>query len=877
MAKKFGTFTGTVVEYTPTGQVVKTETFVKGEKVSVKSGIVPTGSGGTIPPEKAEQYRREEQELYKKVGYTGAKTYAIPYGATREQIITARQKAKVIPTSPETRQVARQRQFTGKVAEYEPDAEEPTKTRFFIRGRETGRVEGEAVAVTQPSRFVFQRGSAEETVDLIFGDEGESIMRSTEIQTISPDTSLPITEQVTEEGRSFSGFSKTISEDIKSSYTYGEFGTKFIQNIRQNVPSLYSVGEKVYTFARGYPVVAGFTLGETRKGLRAVAREVDVKKLELHGVKPTEMNIQRVRQYERPMQQIVGVLVMGAFVSPRALGYGKYRVTEPLRKAKKPVAFEKTKTYIEEGKPPKTVSEYRIITEKQPPRVAYTTSTYRKMVGKTPKEIKYLPPKTTVTTTPFGATAEQTFTVMQRKIAGRPTTAMVSGVAGTSRRLNVLRSGLSTPEKYLVRQLAEYKAGGRPVTDRMLSKFYARERTRYISDIDVEKYFKLYRTPKVIVTGKGVKTKAYDWYPRGKAVKRYKAITEIEVLGETDLYRLTRGETLFKDVTYPLAKARGKTPSLTTYALEYKKPIIVGTGKKAVDFIRPAQIQKTPLSKTFQAQIQKPILYPPPPTPKAQPYTKAVSPAVTTEVMTSRVSIYAGKGLYERTEGGLTPPAMKQLFVQTPAVTPTITQTQTPTVTQISTQVTRLTQPQIFKQRQAQIQTQTPFQKVIQTPKQIPMQKQIPKQAQKLMHKQILTQKLITKTPPPTPITPPPTPPPRTPTISKPFRFPKIETFKVMKTPQAKIPVLMRRFGKFRVIGYGRTPSQAFKIGQEATRRTLGATFKVPSVPQPEKILGYRRKITKKGVLFIELPKFRLSTPSEVKEIQYYRAIRGLK
>ena len=123
-------------------------------------------------------------------------------------------------------------------------------------------------------------------------------------------------------------------------------------------------------------------------------------------------------------------------------------------------------------------------------------------------------------------------------------------------------------------------------------------------------------------------------------------------------------------------------------------------------------------------------------------------------------------------------------------------------------------------------------------------------------------------TPPPTTITPPPPPPLITP--------PPIIRFKQRQQPQirtAGFGVQVRRGGKFRSIGSGLSLRQAFEIGTQRVRTTLGATFKITSpsgkgikgIPTPK---GFRKK---KGGLFIEKKELRLSTTPEVKEIQTAR------
>ena len=70
----------------------------------------------------------------------------------------------------------------------------------------------------------------------------------------------------------------------------------------------------------------------------------------------------------------------------------------------------------------------------------------------------------------------------------------------------------------------------------------------------------------------------------------------------------------------------------------------------------------------------------------------------------------------------------------------------------------------------------------------------------------------------------------------------------------------------------GLSLKKAFSIGTGRVSRTLGATFKVTGgkglLKTPK---GFKRKPTKKGTLFIEQPKFRLSKATETKEIQFFK------
>lgn len=129
----------------------------------------------------------------------------------------------------------------------------------------------------------------------------------------------------------------------------------------------------------------------------------------------------------------------------------------------------------------------------------------------------------------------------------------------------------------------------------------------------------------------------------------------------------------------------------------------------------------------------------------------------------------------------------------------------------------------------------------------------------------------------------PPTSPPRTPPTSPPiypqsppqskrfdFKFPSL------KSSFGNFAVFGRRFGQFKLVGIGKTEGQAFNIGKNFAKNTLGATFKVPTAKnQPRSIFGFKTKQTKQGTLFIQKPKYRLSTRSEVKEINMFRRMKG--
>ena len=94
----------------------------------------------------------------------------------------------------------------------------------------------------------------------------------------------------------------------------------------------------------------------------------------------------------------------------------------------------------------------------------------------------------------------------------------------------------------------------------------------------------------------------------------------------------------------------------------------------------------------------------------------------------------------------------------------------------------------------------------------------------------------------------------------------KITTVKM----PSKFLVEVRRFGKFKPIGVFGSMRQAFSVGRGKVSRTLAATFRVKGPGALRTPKGFYSKITPQGRLFIQQPKFRLSTRTERGEIQMF-------
>jgi hypothetical protein len=105
--------------------------------------------------------------------------------------------------------------------------------------------------------------------------------------------------------------------------------------------------------------------------------------------------------------------------------------------------------------------------------------------------------------------------------------------------------------------------------------------------------------------------------------------------------------------------------------------------------------------------------------------------------------------------------------------------------------------------------------------------------------------------------------------------------FKGLKLPKqtfGRFPVMVRRFGRWKTIGFGSTPKQALLIGKGYSQKTLGRSFYVPGIKQPKKIIGFRTKKEKGKQIFIEKTgKGLISTLGSQGEKQEIKRFRQMK
>lgn len=210
-------------------------------------------------------------------------------------------------------------------------------------------------------------------------------------------------------------------------------------------------------------------------------------------------------------------------------------------------------------------------------------------------------------------------------------------------------NSLPNVEKYLFQKLAELKTGGRPVSLKNVNKILSKDDLYIRGALEVRGKGKVRGLNKNSIEIEGLK---------GIKVKQYLTLSSAQKAGETKYLEIYDIKTIFKDVTKPFSRASGKTSVLKTKLFELKETIILD--KAEVNFISPADIIKTPMSKTFSEQILKSIMAKAPPV--KVPRLKLNSLSNLKQIQQENniiglgsLSRYAGKGQYERTDGGILP------------------------------------------------------------------------------------------------------------------------------------------------------------------------------------------------------------------------------
>ena len=263
-----------------------------------------------------------------------------------------------------------------------------------------------------------------------------------------------------------------------------------------------------------------------------------------------------------------------------------------------------------------TLTVYNIVTERVPPKAVIDTRVAGGFLGETPQLEKIRGAKFEITRTVIPVVNEGKVITLTTRNAREFTLDVLQGKSG---RVNLKdMSNLDKIQKFLFQRLAETKTGGRPVSVDNISNFLTK-----LDD---------FSTSTIIKTKQGILPKI-----TGKSTERFTTVSRNKLILETDQFEVFSTKVLFKDITFPLARARGKTPEIRGFIVRLKEPIVLDEFKD-ISSIRSTGGKKTPFSVTFQKQevIQVAKALPKVPVVKAKALNKNVLPKVD---VVSRLSI----------------------------------------------------------------------------------------------------------------------------------------------------------------------------------------------------------------------------------------------
>lgn len=445
--------------------------------------------------------------------------------------------------------------------------------------------------------------------------------------------------------------------------------------------------------------------------------------------------------------------------------------------------------------------------------------------------------------------------------------------------------GLGKPTEYQVSKfLEQVKTKGVPVSKEMIPKMFGEGEQPFI--------------------GKEVTVNLFK-KPVGKQIETYQTFGTVKKLAESEEgLKLYESGISFKRTTKPGYRASGEIPISKGLVLELP-PVYVNVpsgGKElgeAVRVMKPANIIKTSLSRTFQEtkQIQIPKITVP--IPKKYPTKIIKIPTTTLEeakpFMVGGTGLknipYAGTMMYERTEGAITPKTLfgltsqvktKEGFISIPKAREDVFNLTTTTpLSKVKLATTTIPLSKLKEELATRERTREKLGgSVIVVPKVREELKIIPQE--KLGLKTIQIQKQVQRPKLKIPTIPRPRVP-TTPTIKP----PKITPFVKLKSKPEGInfkPFLkgkkelfipeVKRYGKFKEISKPIPFKEALGLGIRRLRTTLGASLRVKEA-KTGKFIAIGRKSRefrpgKKGMdkfILVQRAKRRLSSPYEVSEI----------
>lgn len=254
---------------------------------------------------------------------------------------------------------------------------------------------------------------------------------------------------------------------------------------------------------------------------------------------------------------------------------------------------------------------------------------------------------------------------------------------------------------------------GRPISRQIYSNIYRTSKNKYsVSEVEAIKIAK-YSRGKVILdqytkslistkkpfqmsdllTGKFIQPELgkAKYVRTGKSTTRTSLADTMKLLVSTDTFELYGGKTNIRDITLPKVRASSKgLRQMESLAYIKKEPITFpeesgSLTQNLISVQKPSTKAQTTLKTVIEKIIPKPVNRKPV-IPKISPITKKLT-MVSSLLATPKAaqSLYYGKGMYERTEGGLFPGQLN--IQQQVGMTKSLINTKQESVTQSKTQI----------------------------------------------------------------------------------------------------------------------------------------------------------------------------------------------
>ncbi len=403
------------------------------------------------------------------------------------------------------------------------------------------------------------------------------------------------------------------------------------------------------------------TLKETGKGLTSTGKSI------LTGKGAPELGQTLRQEPGYALGRVLGEVAILKGTSVVGRSFSSIRTETPLRSLKTP-SFVEYKARVITGGKEVPISKYNIFGEKTPPTLVRETSRIRQLTSKFDTNKNILKPYTKSYIRPA-----RKFEVSTQDwvLGNRPFTVVEKTPTGKVRKFAEIKGrteatdlsgfkGFDPLKKFTFTRLGEFKTGGTPLSEASVPKMFKKGSMKYFGEVQQTQLGR-------VVSPRRTEFNILAPNP-GKTQSRSLVASEMELLTEADVYNVYGVKSSFKDITFPYARASGKGNIMTGKVIELKEPIVRDSSSKIISY-KGSSTKKTPLDSTFQVQQTQLDLLPKPviKQTKVKPQTRVIKPKNNLEVGGGQLGVttsaFYGKGMYERTEGGLVP------SISTPSVT----------------------------------------------------------------------------------------------------------------------------------------------------------------------------------------------------------------